>query len=237
MNFAVAFLYLLPFINNPDPCLAASVAEINLPDSSILLIKIQYPENFHEEFKNNSFFMEQLAADFRQKSKKQNMQYQLVNSENYSGKYDLLLNFTFYNVQFGEERSEQSMRMATMKNMQTVFDREAEQHKRQDVDYTADVSHFKKSIESNASIIMTISRPGSDSVLFSKSSDAKYNWVNEYVTYKGDKEALTTDELQLSKNKSLDAPLPKTLFKELIKIMFRDITAALDSFLKEKKGF
>jgi hypothetical protein len=84
---------------------------------------------------------------------------------------------------------------------------------------------------------MTISRSGNDSILVNKTSHANFNWLNEYVEYKGDKEALSQEELQLSKKKSQETPAQMNLYKELLNIVLKDISTAMDVFFKDKKGF
>ncbi|MFI5133609.1 MAG: hypothetical protein ACHQEB_04695 [Chitinophagales bacterium] len=181
--------------------------------------------------------MEQLASDFKQRSKKERKYFRLLGEEDSAAHYDLIFNFLFYRFFVSDEKSDQSVRLATMKKIETVFDRESMEHKRQDVDYNADVTRTKKSVDCSTSLAMKISRFSDDTTIFNKSFDEKYIWENEYLTYKGDKEALTREELELSKSRPQDTPSQKNLYKELLKACFKDIAGELDSFLKEKKAF
>lgn len=237
MNLAFAILYFLLPACHSDPCFPASPAENYSGDSLTLLIRLEYPDDFSGDLRKNSFFMEQLVADLKQRGKKEHKYFQLFTEEDSSVHYDLVFHFSFYAFTIGDEKNDQSMRLATMKRIETVFDRDDMQHKRQDVDYSADVTHVKRSVDCSISVVMTISRPVDNAALSNKTFNEKYTWENEYLTYKGDKEALTKDELQLSKNRPQDTPSQKNLYKELLRICYKDVAAEFDSFFKEKKGF
>jgi hypothetical protein len=237
MNFAIAILSFLSSASHTGFCLPADPASNYSGDSLTLLVRLEYPGAFPDDLRKSSFFMEQLASDFKQRGKKEHKYFQLLREADSSVHYDLVLRFSFYAFTVGDEKSDQSMRLATMKKMETVFDRDAEQHKRQDVDYTADVTHIKRSVDCSISVIMTISRPGDDPAIFDKVFNEKYTWENEYLTFKGDQEALSKDELQLSRNRRQDTPSQKNLYKELLRICYKDVAAEFDSFFKEKKGF
>jgi hypothetical protein len=209
----------------------------NSKDSIIILVNIDYAENFPGELKNEIFISDLLKPDFKQWGKKQGKKFAIFLAKDSSSRYDYSLDFFLYNFHFGTEKNDQTMRLATMKRIETVYDVEAGQHKRADADYSADVTHVKNSVDCDGSIAVSVKGWGNDSLLFKKSFDGKYSWQNEYVTFKGDKEALTTDELQLSRNRPQESPVQKYLYRELANAIYKDISKSLNSFFKDKKGF
>jgi hypothetical protein len=236
MNFAFAILSFLSASFCSKDLFSDLISFKKLNDSVPVLINVNYTADFPTDLKKNTFFLQQITADFKQREKKQSKNFILYYKQDSAVHCDIILNFTFYNFRLGEEKTDQSMRLATMKKIQTVFDKEAEQHKRQDVDYSADVTHVKKSIDCSATIILTINS-GNGQKLFNKIFNGKYNWENEYVTYTGDKEALTEHELQLSRNRNQATPSTSLLYREVLKITFTEITSTLDEFFGNKMGF
>jgi len=237
MNFTLAILGFLPAVFHSTFDLSIPSTSKNLTDSFYILVRIDYPENFSSDLQKNPFFIQQLITDFKQREKKQNKIFALSTKRDSATAYDLVLNFTFYDLKISEEKNDQSMRLATMKKIQTVFDKEAEQHKRQDVDYSADVNHVKRSIECSVTVAMNITNNVDGPILSSKIVNGKYRWENEYVTYSGDKEALTDQELQLSKSRNQNTPSGSGLYRELLKNVFKELNPALDDFFQFKKGF
>ncbi|HYM93722.1 MAG TPA: hypothetical protein VET23_06260 [Chitinophagaceae bacterium] len=236
MIFVVTILTLILQGDNPIPSSNAFIVKNSL-DSLHILVTIKYPDDFPDNLKKNSFLWEQVIADFKQREKKRQQKFRLIGDQDSTIHYDYALNFFLVDSHFGEEKTDQSMRMATMKKIVTVYDVEAGQHKRADLDYSADVTRTKNSVNCTGSIVLTINESGDDSLLLKKLFYGKYTWQNEYVTFQGDKEALSNEELQLSRNRAQEPPTRKDLFQALLEIIYRDISAALDSFFKVKKGF
>src|SRR5258705_8989980 len=139
MNFIVAILGFLPAVFHSTFYLSVPSTSKNLTDSFYILVRVDYLENFSPDLQKNPFFIQELITDFKQREKKQNKIFSLFTKRDSASTYDLVLNFTFYDLKIGEEKNDQSLRLATMKKMQTVFDKQKEQHKRQDIDYSADV--------------------------------------------------------------------------------------------------
>lgn len=231
MNFAFSLMSILSvFCHQPSQILFSK----DPVDSFYILMRIDYPDKFPEELKKNSVFTQQLLADFKQRDKKQNKKFAIFLKRDSTVQYDLVMNFSFTDFEIGELKEEQSIRLSTMKKMQTVFDMDAQQHKRQDIDYSADVTKTKRNIECKTNLTLVITNNVDGPVLYKKSVTASYNWKNEYVTYTGDKEALNEQELQLSRNRNQPTPSDVNLGRELLKNSYSQIMSSLDEFFQFK---
>ena len=206
-------------------------------DTVKILLRLDFQDGFPDDLKNDLSFRDALLSGFKQLGKRQDKVFRLINEDDHPVLPDFILSFSIFNFAVGNEKSDKSMRFAEVKNIRTVFDRDAGEHKRDDIDYAADVTHVKNSVDCSISVLMMIRRFTDSSRLFNKVFNERFFWENEYVTYKGDKQALSEKEVQLSKNRQKNTPGQKILFGELMKIANNDISAELGVFFHGEKGF
>lgn len=90
----------------------------------------------------------------------------------------------------------------------------------------ADLQRFEKTLESGGLLNIIIVEPATNAMLFQQKIPSTYVWTNDWMTYQGDKRALTEEELDRAKNKELLPPAPQDLFYAFTRPLF-DQTAAL----------
>ena len=86
-------------------------------------------------------------------------------------------------------------------------------------------------------INFSITNDADGPTLYKKNFNGRCNWENEYVTYTGDKEALTDKELLLSKNRNQPTPSASVLYRELLKNLYKEMDISFDEFFQFNKGF
>lgn len=91
---------------------------------------------------------------------------------------------------------------------------------------TADIQRFEKTLESGGLLNIAIINPQVNEVLFQRKIPSTYVWQNDWLSYQGDKRALTKEERKMSQQKELLPPQPQELFYAFTRPLF-DQTASL----------
>lgn len=91
----------------------------------------------------------------------------------------------------------------------------------------ADLQRFEKTLESGGLLNIAIVDPTSRTPLFQRKIPSTYVWTNDWMTYQGDKRALTEEELDRAKNKELLPPAPQELFYAFTRPLFDQTVNAL----------
>ena len=72
-----------------------------------------------------------------------------------------------------------------------------------------------------------------DNLLRDNLIPGSFTWVHEYALFVGDKEALSKEQLELTKNKVLPLPPEQDLFIEFTKPIYEQLTTQLDQFFRK----
>lgn len=78
----------------------------------------------------------------------------------------------------------------------------------------AEYTTFSKYIDSRGLLDMRIYDAKTDRILLQRKMPGEFNWVSEWASYKGDKRALTEEELELTKFNEPPPPAPQFLFEQ-----------------------
>jgi hypothetical protein len=63
----------------------------------------------------------------------------------------------------------------------------------------------------------------------------EFVWINEYAIFVGDREALSKEQLELTKNRVQVPPPAQTLFVEFTKPIFQQLVSRVNSFFRDYK--
>lgn len=83
-----------------------------------------------------------------------------------------------------------------------------------------DVQKFEKTIESGGVLNIAIRSTQNNSLRFQRKLPSTFTWINDWLTYQGDKRALTKKELQMAKAKEELPPPPQVLFQAFTEPLF-----------------
>jgi len=112
-----------------------------------------------------------------------------------------------------ETRVKDSVALGTVKdslgNKQTVYG-----------SVEADVRRFEKTIESGGVLNITVRSGRDNSVRLQRKFPGSYVWINDWLTYQGDKRALNKAELKQAKAKEEIPPPPQVLFRAFTQPLF-----------------
>ena len=92
---------------------------------------------------------------------------------------------------------------------------------------SADIQYFEKTIESGGLLNIAIIDPQLQSVVFQEKMPSTFVWENNWLTFQGDKRALTKQDRKLSKQKELIPPPPQDLFYAFTRPLFDQTTGVL----------
>ncbi len=95
-----------------------------------------------------------------------------------------------------------------------------------EAEYTSTI----KSLDSGGLLDMKIFDATTDRILFQRKMSGEYRWLSEWATYKGDKRALTEEELGKTKMKELRPPNPQFLFKKFSEPIYDQVAGNFRKF-------
>lgn len=78
----------------------------------------------------------------------------------------------------------------------------------------AEYTEFSKFLDSRGILDMKIYDGRTDRILFQRKMSGQYRWLSEWSNYKGDKRALTEEELDRADQKEAPSPPPQFLFEQ-----------------------
>ena len=96
----------------------------------------------------------------------------------------------------------------------------------------ADLISYTKYIDSRGLLDMRIYDARTDRVLFQRKMPGEFNWVSEWATYKGDKRALTDEELELTNYSEPPPPAPQFLFEQFCKPIYSQALGHIRNFYR-----
>lgn len=99
----------------------------------------------------------------------------------------------------------------------------------------AELTEFRKTLASTGVLNFEIRDAYTGRVLTNRKLPSEDIWVHEWLSYNGDKRALTKEELRLSKERELPPPLPQTLFVSFIDRIYSQITGNISRFYSDTR--
>ena len=94
----------------------------------------------------------------------------------------------------------------------------------------AEYTSTTKYIDSGGLLDIKIFDASTNRILFQRKMPGEYRWANEWATYKGDKRALTDEELEASNNKELRPPGSQFLFKQFCEPIYSQVEGHFRQF-------
>jgi hypothetical protein len=107
--------------------------------------------------------------------------------------------------------------------------------KKKDVYGTVEAEYtvFSKFVNSGGLLDMRIIDLQTDRILFQMKMPGEYRWVTEWASYKGDKRALTDEELAMTRNREMPSPDPQFLFEQFCQPIYRQAVDNLRRFYRD----
>lgn len=96
----------------------------------------------------------------------------------------------------------------------------------------AEYTTFSKYIDSRGLLDMKIYDGRTNRILFQRKMPGEYQWLTEWATYKGDKRALTKEELDLTDLREAPSPNPQFLFQQFCEPIYSRASQHFSSFYR-----
>jgi hypothetical protein len=98
--------------------------------------------------------------------------------------------------------------------------------------YVAKIKTFSDQVLSGGTLRVRIIDTANDKIMSDELVPGSFTWINEYAMFVGDKEALNTVQLELTKRKALPLPPEQDLFIEFTKPIYSQVTQNLNRFFR-----
>lgn len=92
--------------------------------------------------------------------------------------------------------------------------------------------HYTKTTTSKGIVSFRIIDAKTGALLSVQKMPGEFVWKSEWATFNGDERALSTEQMQLTRQKELPAPAPQELFVEFTRPIYDQITTKLKEFYK-----
>lgn len=139
---------------------------------------------------------------------------------------DMILRLEFYDFVVGALKQSESENEAT----RTVKKNPKDTLNNETITYKAKIKTFSDQVASGGVVDMKIAEWPSEKLLVNDRIPGEFVWVNRYAIYVGDEKALSTEQLQLTKQKMAQPPPPQMLFVEFTKPIYDQLTSRLNNF-------
>ncbi len=231
----VAALMFSYFANIPS---FQSVFTVNHFDERIdIAVQFVFPDSTMKELLAENYFFDLLKSDFKKRGDKLKKQFYIHRTDSTTDNSDFNLTIRFEHLQIGDEKLEQTTRIASMTVSKTTHDIEIMEHKIGSENSRADVIRVKKSLPCTLTLKTDLMDNHLQAIVMTKIFTGNYTWIKEYVTYNGPVVLLTREEQRLTKNKDAQPPLKLELVKYLQQQIYSEIAGEFNNFFKPKKGF
>lgn len=97
----------------------------------------------------------------------------------------------------------------------------------------AQITKSRKAVRSRGILSMEIYDFQTNKVLSREEIPGEYTWVNEWASFNGDERALTTAELNMTRNREQLPPPPQQLFIEFTKPIYDQVTSRIKRFYEK----
>lgn len=98
--------------------------------------------------------------------------------------------------------------------------------------YVAKLKIYKDQVSSGGNLRVRIIDPKNDKLFMDELVPGSFIWINEYAMFVGDKEALNTNQFELTKRKAVPLPPEQDLFIEFTKPIYNQVTQNLNRFFR-----
>ena len=98
--------------------------------------------------------------------------------------------------------------------------------------YVAKLKTFSDQVLSGGTLRVRIIDTANDKIMSDELVPGSFTWVNEYAMFVGDKEALDSRQLELTRRKALPLPPEQDLFIEFTKPIYSQVTQNLNRFFR-----
>ena len=95
---------------------------------------------------------------------------------------------------------------------------------------TATIIKSRKAVRSRGLLSMEIFDYQTNKTLLREEIPGEFTWVNEWASFNGDERALTTSELNMTRNREQLPPPPQQLFIEFTKPIYDQVTSRIRRF-------
>lgn len=155
--------------------------------------------------------------------------YSPFQAENQGIQYpDMIINMEFFDFSVGNlshsEKEEELRKRVKIESKDTSR-----------VEYTtyiAKLKTFTDQVNSGGRLRVRIVENNSDKLLMDELIPGTFTWINEYAIFVGDKEALSKNQLELTKRKNLPLPPEQDLFVEFTRPIYEQLTAQFNRFFR-----
>jgi hypothetical protein len=147
------------------------------------------------------------------------------------GQPDMLFHLEFFDFMVGNQQHSESEKEVA----KTVKINPKDTVKNETVTYKAKIKMIEDKVISGGIVELRITDFSSGRLLMNDRIPGEFVWINKYAIYVGDKEALTDEQLKLTKNKVSLPPPAQTLFVEFTKPIYQQLTGKIDFFFKDYK--
>lgn len=96
----------------------------------------------------------------------------------------------------------------------------------------AEYSDYSKYLDSKGILDLKIYDGRTDRILFQRKMSGQYRWLSEWASYKGDKRALTEEELERADQKEAASPPPQFLFEQFCKPIYDQAVGHIRGFYR-----
>jgi hypothetical protein len=141
---------------------------------------------------------------------------------------DFIVNLEFFDFSIGnlthsekEEKVEKRVKIETKDTTKVEYK-----------NYVAKLKTFSDKVESGGSLRVQILEPSTDKIYYDDIVPGSFTWINEYAIFVGDQEALTKNQLDLTKRKTMPLPPEQDLFIEFTRPIYSQLTSRLNGFFQ-----
>ncbi len=139
---------------------------------------------------------------------------------------DMVLRLEFYDFLVGALKQSESEREVT----NTVKKFPKDTLNKETITYKAKLKTFTDQVSSGGVVDLKIVEWPSEKLLVNDRIPGEFIWTNRYAIFAGDEKALSTEQLQLTKQKMMQPPPPQVLFTEFTKPIYDQLTGRLNNF-------
>ncbi len=144
---------------------------------------------------------------------------------------DMVLQLEFFDFVIGNQVHSENEKEVS----KTVKVNPKDTIKNETIIYKAKLKTFEDRIVSGGVVDLKIFSYPEKKLLLSDRIPGEFVWKNQYAIFAGDKEALSSEQLELTKNKVQVPPPAQNLFVEFTKPIFQQLVSRVNSFFRDYK--
>jgi hypothetical protein len=144
---------------------------------------------------------------------------------------DMVMNLEFFDFVVGNQvhsESEKELSKTVKVNPKDTLNNET-------VTYKAKLKTIEDRVASGGVVELKIVSYPAKKLLLADRIPGEFGWINRYGIYVGDKEALSNEQLEMTRNKVQMPPPAQTMFVEFTKPIFQQLVSRVNSFFRDYK--